>query len=359
MVDSLQFQTSRYIMKAIAILASISLPSLALASPADDYVNWIRQIQADSEVEWDVTVAPSGQSLSQEGVGPEGSFFQLWSIHNDTVTEYLLDEQYVSSYLPTAEITILTGDPYTSVKRTRVDQSYSVTVTVAGLDDGSSGLPPEDIPEAAKKIGFEHQVIYYDGGTHEPPTNPDAPTVIADTYVEENGDTVYFYEITNLTGSDVTQVEGEEIFTATALADYGVAESVLDSQRLQIWPVATGALSGVDSTIRYTEIPTINVELADLYPKSETYVRAYRGGPTSDPVDPFLIPASYVKIADSIPQNRNLALKDLDELFEKEGPYTLEVIHETPFGYDILDRLYPLLVDRTIEVKINFFSRGK
>src|SRR6056297_2513549 len=97
------------LMKAITISAQVALGSMVAAAPADDYVNWIRQIQADSGVEWDVTVAPSGQSLSQEGVGPEGSFFQLWSIHNDTVTEYLLDEQYVSSYLPTAEITILTG----------------------------------------------------------------------------------------------------------------------------------------------------------------------------------------------------------------------------------------------------------
>jgi hypothetical protein len=130
----------------------------------------------------------------------------------------------------------------------------------------------------------------------------------------------------------------------------------LDSQRLQVWPIASGAMSGIDTSVRYTEIPTIYVQLTDLYPKSETYVRAYHGSPTDSPVDPFLIPASYVKIADAIPQSRDLILKDVDDLFEKEGPYTLELIHETPFGYDILHRIHPLRVDRTIEVKMNLYS---
>jgi hypothetical protein len=343
-------------MKLINYLAPLALIGVAVAAPSDDYVNWIRQTQADSAVEWDVTVAPSGESLSEEGVGPEGSFFQLWSIHNVTATEYMLDEQYVSSYLPTASITILTGDPYTSVKRTRVDQPYSVTITVAGLDDGSSGLPPEDIPEAAKKVAFEHVVSNYDQGTHAPPQNPDAPTVIVDSYVDENGDTEFFYSVSNLTGADLTQAEGEEFFTVTALEDFGTVASTLDSRRLQIWPIATGVMSGVDSSVRYTVMPTITVGLVDLYPKSETYVRAYHGPPASDPVNPFLIPASYVKIADSIPRNRELALSNLDELFVREGPYTLEIIHETPFGYDILDQLYPLRVDRTIEIRSNFYS---
>lgn len=341
------------------LFSYLALATAMVAAPADDYVNWIRQIQADSGVEWDVTVAPSGESLSEEGVGPEGSFFQLWSIHNLTATEYLLDEQYVSSYMPNARVVILTGDPYTSVKRTRVDQPYSVTIFVEGLDDGSSGLDPSEIPEAAKKVEFTRSMLEYSGGTHAPPEDGGTPTVISDRFVSTNGNNEFFYSITSLTGADLTQVEGEEIFTVTALEDYGVAASILDSRRLQIWPVATGVVSGIDTTVRYTEIPTISVELEDLYPKSETYVRAYLGSPVSNPAEPFLLPASYVKIADSIPQDRDLALKDLDDLFKKEGPYTLEVIHETPFGYDILDRIYPMNVDRTIEMKVNFYSRGE
>lgn len=346
-------------MKIPAILSYSLLALNVGAAPADDYVNWIRQTQIDefgTEVEWDVTVTSSGASLSQEGVGPEGSFFQLWSIHNVTAMEYMLDEQYVSSYLPTAKITILTGDPYTSIKRTRVDQPFSVTVTVAGLDDGTSGLAPEDVPDAAKKVAFDRVKLNYDEDTHEPADPDAAPTPVSDGFVEVNGDTVNFYEITSLTGPDLTQVEGEEIFTVTSLADFGTAASTLDSRRLQVWPIASGSLTGIDSSVRYVDVPTIYAECVDLYPKSETYVRGYLGSPTATPVDPFLIPASYVKIADSIPQDREMVLKDLNDLFEREGPYTLELLHETPFGYDILDQIYPMKVDRTIEVKMNLVT---
>jgi hypothetical protein len=343
----------------IPLILSLSLLSVELgAAPADDYVNWIRQTQVDADgnsLEWDVTVTPSGESLSQEGVGPEGSFFQLWSIHSSTAKEYMLDEQFVSTYLPTAKITILTGDPYTSVKRTRVDQPFSVTITVAGLDDGSSGLDPADIPEAAKKVKFDHLMMSYDEVTHQPVAGVGYESV-AHTEVTKIGDTVNFYEITNLQGVDLRQVEGEEVFTVTTFADFGTVASTLDSQRLQVWPIATGSLTGIDSTVRYVDIPTIYVDCVDLYPKSETYVRGYLGSPTANPTNPFLLPASYVKIADSIPQNREMALKDLDELFEKEGPYTLELLHETPFGYDILDQIYPMKVDRTIEVNLNLYS---
>jgi hypothetical protein len=204
-------------------------------------------------------------------------------------------------------------------------------------------------------VKFDHVMMSYDETTHQPAAGAGYVSV-GNTELTKIGDTVIFHEITNLTGADLTQVEGEEVFTVTTFADFGTDVSTLDSQRLQVWPIATGSLTGIDSTVRYVDIPTIYVECVDLYPKSETYVRGYLGTPSTNPVNPFLLPASYVKIADSIPQDREMVLKDLNELFEKEGPYTLELLHETPFGYDILDQIYPMRVDRTIEVKMNLYS---
>lgn len=336
----------------------LSLTPTLFADTAADYVNFIRQTQADTEVEWDVSVASTGVSLSPEGVGEKGSYFQLWSIHSPSAHQYLLDEQYVSSYLPTAKIEIATRDPYTSVKRTRVDQPFSVKVTVAGLEDGTSGLPPEEIPDAALNVAFSHSVVGYPEGSHAlSSTGAIEPTMIREGYITANGDTVVTYTMTNLSGTNLTQVEGEETFTVSSLADYGVASAVLDSKRLQVWPVATGSISGPDRTVRYTDIPPITVVLDDLYPASETYVRVYRGAPTAAPVEPFMLPGSYVMLADSIPQNRSLLINDVNSYFKKEGPYTLEIIHETPFGFDILYQFHPLLVDRTIEYKGSMFTR--
>jgi hypothetical protein len=344
-------------MKTLSCLL-LAFSATVLADPADDYVNFIRQTQADTGVEWDVSVASSGESLSPEGVGKEGSFFQLWAIHSPTANQYMLDEQYVSSYLPTAKIVIITGDPYTSVARTRVDQPFSVRITVDGLDDGTSGLLPEDIPEAALNVAFSHSVVNYPEGSHALPTGSAIePAMIREGYITENGYAIVTYSMTNLSGADLTQVEGEETFTMTSLADYGIAASVLDSKRLQIWPVATGAISGLDPTKRYTDIPPITVTLDDLYPASETFVRFYKGAPASSPSDPKMLQGSYVLLADSIPQARNLTITNVNRFFKKEGPYTLEIIHETPFGFDILDQFYPLLVDRTIEMKGSLFTR--
>ena len=49
---------------------------------AAEYVNFIRQVQQDSGVEWDMSVDQNGEEISPEGVSVDGSFFQLWSIHS-------------------------------------------------------------------------------------------------------------------------------------------------------------------------------------------------------------------------------------------------------------------------------------
>ena len=59
-------------MKTLSCLL-LAFSATVLADPADDYVNFIRQTQADTGVEWDVSVAASGASLSPEGVGDEGA----------------------------------------------------------------------------------------------------------------------------------------------------------------------------------------------------------------------------------------------------------------------------------------------
>ncbi len=342
-------------MKTARILLLL-LPGTAFADPADHYENFIRQIQVDSGLEWDVTVGPEGQCLSEEGVGPDGSNFELWSVHIDTANDYLLDEQYVSSFLPNAQIAITSADPYSLIPRTRVDQPFTVSILVSGLDDGTSGIPPDEIPEAAKKVGFLREGMVYPAGSHTGEGSGITPSVISEGFIETNGQTVLDYPITALSGPDLTELEGEEIFTVSSLASFGSDASVLDSKRIQIWPIASGSLSGLDPNTRYLELPPIGVTLHNLYPSSATYVRAYHGAPDPAPTESFMLLGSYVLVNDSVPQERSLTIDEIDEYFIKEGPYTLEIIHETPFGVDLLQQFYPLQVDRTIEMKASLFS---
>jgi hypothetical protein len=112
--------------------------------------------------------------------------------------------------------------------------------------------------------------------------------------------------------------------------------------------VAQASFSGYDPNAYYEKVPSITLNLVDLYPASTTYVRLYPGGPQSDPTDAVLVSASYVVIDDSIPQDRTVILSDLDRYFVQEGDHTMEVLHETPFGIDLIHS-GSIRVDRTVE----------
>lgn len=345
---------THYYTKAMKTLfALISLvPVLAVADVADNYVNFVRQIQADSGVEWDVSVGAQGEMLSTEGVGPEGSHFQLWSIHALAAEDYLLDEGFVSAYSPSARITIETADPYDVVPRTRCDQPFRVTVDVGGLVLNPDGNP--DIPAAASNVHLRHETFDYPEGVHslDGVAEPQGVELVSG-YISENGLLRLDYPGTNLTGADLTKLEGEEVFTVSSLADYGFTEAVLDSAKLQVWPIADAVVSGLDSTVEYTTVPPFTVTLRDLYPDSTTYMRVYPGPPSAapKPEGEKIVLSSYVLIDDRVPQDRELLLDDMREYFEGSDEFTLEVLHETPFGVDILAR-------KTVRMKQRLTVRG-
>ena len=317
-----------------------------------EYINFIRQIQQDSGVEWDISVDAGGEVISPEGVSEDGSFFQLWSIHTDSASEFLLDEQFVTSYTPNGAITLQTGDPYQPVTRTRADQPFMVTFNVNGL------LPSApEIPLAAQQVAISHEAFTYPGGVHslEGIEDPNGTTVLQG-YLDQNGDSTLGYSVTNMVAPDLTSASGEEIFTISALADYSVSATVLDSKRIQIWPIAEGSLYGHDPADYYEDVPNLTVTLTDLYPASATYLRVYAGASTSNPTDPKIVSASYVLINDSIPQNRSLSLEDLDGYFTKEGLHTMEILHQTPFGTDLLFSS-TINVDRTVQLTGSVFSK--
>ena len=337
-----------FIMKKQLLLLAAAAPCVVSADPAD-YVNFVRQIQQDSGVEWDMSVAPNGMKISPTGVSAAGSFFELWAIHNRSVSEYRLDEQYVTAYTPNATITIVTGDPYLAIPRTRVDQPFQVQISVAGLLD-ENHPSYATAPDAAKWVDYTNYTFAYPDGAYsfEDVKNP-VGTVVTEGYMEETANTTITFSATNLTGPDLTQVKGEEVFTITAQADFGVSATILDSEKVQIWPIATGTISGVDSSRYYEQVPPVSVSLVNLYPDSTTYMRIYPGPRKERPDGTKTINSSFVIMEDSIPQSRNLTVRSMDRYFTEEGIHTVELLHRTPFGTDLLD-VVEINVDRTIEV---------
>ena len=335
-------------MKKHILLLVAAMPCMVSADPAD-YVNFVRQIQQDSGVEWDMGVGPNGTKISPTGVSAQGSFFELWAIHSLTVSEFLLDEQYVTAYTPNATVSIITRDPYEAIPRTRADQPFQVQIAVRGLIDRSDPNYAT-APAAAKWVDYTHSTFEYPESafSFEDVENP-VGTVATEGYMEETASTTITFSTTNLIGADLTQMKGEEIFTITAQADYGVSATILDSEKVQIWPIATGTVSGVNPTRYYEQVPPVSVNLVNLYPDSTTYLRIYPGEPKALPSRTKTVNSSFVIIEDSIPQDRDLTVHNMDDYFTEEGLHTIELLHRTPFGTDLLDSVQ-VTVDRTIEI---------
>lgn len=347
-------------MKNLCTLSALALTISSVPGQSDAYLNTVRQIDQASEFEWDVTVPAKGTRLSREGVGNAGALFQLWSVHRKTAEEYHLDEKFVSAYSPKSTITITTRDPYKVVPRTRVDQPFTVTVQVSGLRSERAA------PIESKRLLLKHEVANFPEGFHYFPTRDDKlptnrlPPALAKTVgtalIEQNRSYTLSYTGSRLPGKDLTKVEGEETWTTSILFDKNVEGEVIQSARLQVWPIASASFSGFKTTETYQEIPTLTLNLNQLYPSSSTYLRFYRGTPDNPLTKPYAVRESFVIINDTVPQSREVMLRGLDALIQLDGSYTFEIVHRTPFGTEILNRLSGITVDRTVRVRSSLLS---
>lgn len=331
-------------MKIVTTLLLLATATLYAGSESDDYLNFVIQVQNDPNRTTHKIddVAPVGRGTALKGVATS-SVFQLWTINRKTAQEYLLDEKTVSSYHPEAEITITSGDPYAAVPRTRVDHPFHMTYTINGLITNDP-----DIQEAAKSVVMEQTTTAY----AEDAITPEGGTTIQQPQQEirKNGTTQKSMH-TLIEAADLTTVRGEEMFTIYAKPDFGVQEaSMLARAKVQVWPIAQGSITGIDTATSYARLPNIILDLVDLYPSSTTYVRIYEGQPKPNPPNAININTSFVIIDNAEPQNRRFLLSGLEAFVRKPGSHTVEIIHETPFGSDILAQVYPLKKKSTIKV---------
>ena len=326
-------------MKTLPIFLIASL-SIALAEDESaNYLSFIMQVQND---EHNTThkiddVSPIGNGNALEGV-TGSSVFRLWTIHRTKGTEHLLDEKVVSSYHPEAKIKITTLDPYKGVPRTRVDQPFTVTYTINGLvtDDPT-------VQDAAKSVILEHTTKSFQTDSTVT-TNKEYSTIAKNDTIQET-------RVTTVQAPDLTQASGIEKFTIFARPDYGVEESHrLARAKVQIWPIARATMTGFDTGKQYLQLPDVHIDLKDLYPDSTTYVRVYEGQPRANPAQVHIINTSYVIIDDTAPKDRKFSLSGKELGITQSGTYTLEIIHETPFGADILSQTYPLKKKGNIKV---------
>ena len=313
----------------------------------EGYSNFVRQTQQSTGVVWSMSVNPKGAAASQGLLEKDGSLFQLWTVNQATAAEYLLDQKLVGAYMPSATVTVQTLDPYSLRPRTRADQPFTVTVDVAGLVSGAN------VPDAAKRVVLEHHLASYKPGKPFPtPAQATAGVPKSSVSLYNNGATKVTFDVTSLTGTgeDSTTASGEEHFVVHALADGTFTQSQIASASVQIWPVASGSITGINEGDKIrSHAPTLTVTMTDLYPRSGTYLQAYMG-----PVGPATNPkrvGDWAKVLDgSTSASELLTVSDYDDVFPVDGTYTIELVTETPFGVERLDWV-TFTVDREIEIR--------
>jgi hypothetical protein len=132
----------------------------------------------------------------------------------------------------------------------------------------------------------------------------------------------------------------------------------LASAHVEIWPVASGAITG----LRHHEVvrlntPRIELWLWDLYPSSTTYLQIYPGEQALGTVGERIEGGTLVLDQDKS-EGRVIRLFHWLDQIKENGIYTLELIHVTPFGAERLAyRTFEL--DRTIRVNAMIMDMAK
>lgn len=329
-------------MKIPLLIAALGLA--ITSAQAQTYVNFIRQQQQQTGVIWDMPVASQGTGpaflLAEEG----GALFQLWTIAQLNSKDYLLDQKLVGAYLPKGTIKIQTLDSYNGIPRIRVDQPFTVDFDISGLQFGAN------IPISASSVLAEHHLAPNPGGTVViTPAQAISGVPHSSTYIGKNGLTSVSYAGSSIKAADPTKARGEEHFVLHALGEGQFTQTQIASAFLQVWPLASGTISGIaEGEIVRGSPPVLTVRLDDLYPRSDSYIRIYSTGKELGELG-AVIPGSMLVLDQEFPASRLLTVKDYGNLFDSEGAYRIELLTKTPFG---IDRLHSInfKVNRTIRV---------
>lgn len=330
-------------MKRPLLFLALSTASVFAANTAIPYVNFVRQNQQGSGVVWDMPVDAVGAGGSPLLLETGGSLFQLWTINQKSGQDYLLDQKLVGAYLPKADVKIITLDRNGSSPRTRVDQPFTVEINVANLLSGPG------LPIASTKVLLEQHIQSYTAGQ----TSLD-PNVVASNkplyapYISQNGKTVLKFQASSLTGTDSTKVSGEEHFIVHALADGTITQTQIASAKVQVWPVASGSISGLTSNAEYRyQLPIVQLDLVDLYPRSDTYFMLYEGSSVSGSTGTIIKAYPWDSGA---PKTTSMDASELSGKIVKDGTYTVALMSTTVYGTELLCPPITFSVKRTISV---------
>ena len=186
---------------------------------ATGYTFFVRQIQMPGDVEWDASVAQQGSQLSPLAINPNGARFELWTVKASPLKSYLVDTTYVQSYVPVANVSITSEDPYSVIPRTRADRPFQVQISLTGLSSDPTS------PNAAKSVKLLRHVQAYTGNETGATLNRSQATLLSQGSLSSNGVHTLTYTVNAIPGANRTEGKGEERISFCTLTDYQSPES--------------------------------------------------------------------------------------------------------------------------------------
>ena len=342
-------KSPRFLLLVLAVLGTYpacgqgSVTTSTTVSTANQYTNFIRQIQSPSGVQWDASVVAAGTQNAALPVDTTGANFQLWTVMGGAApVSHLLDSKFVAAFSPVATINIRTEEPYALVPRTRCDRPFWVDVTVSGLVPGNT-----NVTASGRSVDLLRHVQSYGTVGTDAGINRSQATLLSKASIDSNGLRSLTYSITAVPGANLASIAGEERFSVFTVLDGNFPVAQLASSYVQIWPLASGKISGIknNDVIRF-DMPRLTISLKTLYPTSDTYVQVYRGPSVLGTVGRRL---TTVLKNHEAPQDDLLQVSDYGQFIDRDGQWTMEVLTNTPFGTDRLDTV-TFTVNRTLNV---------
>lgn len=372
--------------KTLLPLSGVVLAAGVL-SGEDGYENTVEMVElgtADEEpLFWKMeNVSPEGRGVqSLVPIGEAGAVFILSTTELEPpFRNFYLGETSVGSFLPQAEVEVVTHDVDAPVLRTRADHAFDVNVTVSGLitreDLIAWSLPPAAAYQAASEVNLLRYSADYPESESELPndgvitTAPDAELALEGNgdFPKNSGELTF---VTSLGGNAPDRARGEEHVIVRSLRDGGVEARALDSAAVQVWPVWYGGQSGLDSSqfVNFDSsvaIPEIVAQPDSEFEREEEFVAAegeafFTGSPpdttftwrdiypsstigviVNDESKPYPWGGRWVKgsqrvfTEDASIDRFDVTVSDWGEIFNQGGRFTIWMVTHTPgIGWEV------------------------
>lgn len=301
-----------------SLLCSATLPATVLA---DEAVTILRRTEAKTGVIWDMPPTPHGEKFLAEAAAHRTALYEQWLVGGNP-WETLVDQRLAGAGLPSVSLTIRTLDPDGKTPRTRVDQGFNLDIGISGL---LSGL---DLPPSMSRLLLERHLA-------TAAENPFANPPHSRGFLCDNGKTSLSFPASAITAADPTKAAGEEIFMVHSLAGNGRLPTQLATARVQVLPVASGAIHGIrhGATLDPSSPPDLTLSLHDLYPNSETHLLLFKGRQFNG-TEPTVIRTCPIRSEQC--ENRSLTVTDLASNLHGEGFHTLALVSDTIYGRELL-----------------------